>query len=123
MTAGLEDVFADTSFWIALVVKQDQYHDRAQKWAVRVAGRMTTTAPVLLETANALARPAWRPYGIALIDHVQQRQDVEVLSLSGTLAAWLGSLPRPSRQGLEPHRLSRVSGHGGRRLGGCLDCG
>ena len=25
MTATLRDVFADTTFWIALVVKQDQY--------------------------------------------------------------------------------------------------
>lgn len=85
MTASLQDVFADTSFWIAVVVKQDQYHHRAQQWSVRIAGRITTTVPVLLETANALARPAWRPYGIALIDHVQQRQDVEVLSLSPEL--------------------------------------
>jgi hypothetical protein len=29
MTADLGDVFADTVFWIALIVKQDQYHDRA----------------------------------------------------------------------------------------------
>ena len=26
MTQGLGDVFADTTYWIALVVKQDQYH-------------------------------------------------------------------------------------------------
>jgi predicted nucleic acid-binding protein len=57
MTAALQDVFADTAFWIALVVKQDQYHDRVQKWSIRIAGRITTTAAVLLETANALARP------------------------------------------------------------------
>lgn len=30
MTALLQQAFADTSFWIALVVKQDQYHVRAQ---------------------------------------------------------------------------------------------
>jgi len=43
-----------------------------------------TTIPVLLETANALARPAWRPSVIALIDHVHQCQDVEIPSLKFT---------------------------------------
>jgi predicted nucleic acid-binding protein len=46
MTAALRDVFADTAFWIALVVKQDQYHDRAQKWSLQLTGRITTTAAV-----------------------------------------------------------------------------
>lgn len=60
MTASLGDVFADTILWMALVVKQDQYHQRAQAWTAHITGRITTTAAVLLETANALARPAWR---------------------------------------------------------------
>jgi len=85
MTAGLQDVFADTAFWIALIVKQDQYHDRAQRWSVRIAGRITTTNAVLLETANALARPAWRASAVALLDHLRQRPDVEVVALSEDL--------------------------------------
>jgi len=32
MSSSLADVFADTTYWIALVVKQDQYHPRAQAW-------------------------------------------------------------------------------------------
>jgi predicted nucleic acid-binding protein len=78
MTPPLQDVFADTSFWIALVVKQDQYHDRAQKWSVRI----TTTVAVLLEAANALARPTWRSHAVALIDHLQQRPDVGIVELA-----------------------------------------
>jgi predicted nucleic acid-binding protein len=85
MTAPLQDVFADTSFWIALVVKQDQYHDRAQKWSLRVQGRITTTVPVLFETANTLARPAWRAHGVALISHLLERPDVEAVVLSPEL--------------------------------------
>ena len=57
MSTILGDVFADTVFWVALTVRQDQYHARAQAWVPRIAGRITTTVPVLLETANALARP------------------------------------------------------------------
>jgi uncharacterized protein len=78
----IKDVFADTLFWLALVVKQDQYHPRAQQWSLRIGGRIVTTVPVLLETANALARPAWRAAGVALIDHLLQRSDVEVVPLS-----------------------------------------
>jgi uncharacterized protein len=81
----LQDVFADTSFWIALVVKQDQHHDQAQKWSLHISGRITTTGPVLLETANALARPSWRPHAIALIDHLQKRPDVDVVPLTPNL--------------------------------------
>ncbi|MBM4050319.1 MAG: type II toxin-antitoxin system VapC family toxin [Planctomycetes bacterium] len=85
MTATLGHVFADIAFWIALVVKQDEYHTRAQKWALRIKGEITTTVPVLLETANALARPTWRAQVVALIDHVRQREDVRVIELSPDL--------------------------------------
>jgi predicted nucleic acid-binding protein len=53
----LGDVFADSVFWIALVVRADQYHDRAQQWSQRLGGRIHTSAAVLLEVANALAKP------------------------------------------------------------------
>ncbi len=85
MKTTLQDVFADTSYAIALVVKQDQYHDQAQQWSLRISGRIITTVPVLLETANALSRPAWRKAGMALIDHLRQRQDVEIVELSESL--------------------------------------
>jgi predicted nucleic acid-binding protein len=87
MTAALKDVFADTHYWIALIVKQDQYHDRAQRWSLEITGQITTTIPVLLETANTLARPAWRAFGVALIGHLLQRSDVNLVPLSPEI--WL----------------------------------
>ena len=60
MTPTSRPIFADMGFWIALVVKQDQYHKRAQAWSQVLADPIVTTQAVLLETANALARPAWR---------------------------------------------------------------
>src|SRR5437588_11756202 len=78
MSASVGDVFADTAYWIALVVEQAQYHQRAQAWTPRITGRITTTALVLLETANALARPAWRGSVVALIEHLRQRADVQL---------------------------------------------
>ena len=85
MTAFAVDVFEDTVYWIALVVKQDQYHPRAQGWTPCITGRITTTGAVLLETANALARPAWRTSAVALIEHLRQRPDVHIIPLEPAL--------------------------------------
>ena len=76
----LGDVFADTVFLIALVVRADQYHSRAQGWLRRVGGRIVTTDAVLIETANALSRPEWRQHAVTLIDRLVQRSDVAILS-------------------------------------------
>lgn len=99
MTETGQNYFADTVFWIALIVKQDQYHERARQWALRISGRITTTVAVLLETANALARPAWRVQCIALLEHLQQRPDVEVVSLSQELwqQSWTLYRERPDK--------------------------
>jgi predicted nucleic acid-binding protein len=99
MTESRQDFFADTVFWIALVVKQDQYHERARQWSLHLTGRIVTTIAVLLETANALARPAWRAHGIALLEHLQQRPDVEVVALSPDLwqRSWILYRDRPDK--------------------------
>ena len=98
MTA-LRDVFADTVFWIALVVRADQYHSRAQEWSQRIGGRIITTDAVLLEVANSLARPAWRAAGIALLDHVSQRADVEIVPVDSHLwkRGWTLYRDRPDK--------------------------
>jgi len=99
MTAGLGDVFADTTFWVALVVKQDQYHVHAQQWSQRVSGRIVTTAAVILETANTLSRPAWRAHAVKLIDSLSRRADVEVRDLSTALwqRGWEHYRDRPDK--------------------------
>jgi uncharacterized protein len=85
MTAALGDVFADTVYWIALVVKQDQNHERARAWTPLITGRITTTAVVLLETANGLARPTWRASAAALVAHLRQRPDVHIVPAEAAL--------------------------------------
>jgi predicted nucleic acid-binding protein len=102
MMGDLKDPFADTAFLIALVVKQDQYHVRAEQWSLRVTGRITTTVAVLLETANALARPTTRTACVGLIDNLQHRKDVEVAPLSPQLwqRAWDLYRQRPDKAGV-----------------------
>lgn len=82
---SLRDVFADTSFWVGLIVRNDAQHDRSQRWALKVTGRIVTTTAVLLETANTLSRPAWRSHVTALLDHLQGRDDVDVLPVDPDL--------------------------------------
>jgi uncharacterized protein len=82
MNLTVGDVFADSAYRIALVVKQDQHHAEAQRWSLLITGRMITTTAVLLETANALARPSWRSAAISLLEHLQIRQDVTIVPLT-----------------------------------------
>src|SRR5262249_18324246 len=44
----------------------------------RSTGRMTTAAPVLLEMARALARPAWRASALARSGPLRRRPDVPI---------------------------------------------
>lgn len=81
------DVFADTVFWLALVVKQDQYHTKAQQLSEHLPSRIITTRPVLLETFNTLSRLSWRNTGIALLERLEDRDDIQILPLSDSL--WL----------------------------------
>ena len=55
--------FADTSFWIAISSRRDQYHSRAVAWhqsVVRTASRIVTTEAVLWEWLNALSDASTR---------------------------------------------------------------
>ena len=102
MSADLGDVFADTAFWVALVVKQDQYHVRARQWSQRISGRIVTTAAVILETANTLSRPKWRSHAVKLIDSLSSRADVEIRELSTALwkGGWGRYRDRPAAGGI-----------------------
>jgi predicted nucleic acid-binding protein len=58
--------FADTSFWIALSSRRDQYHSRAVEWhefLMRTGSKIVTTEAILWEWLNALADASTR--GIA----------------------------------------------------------
>jgi hypothetical protein len=55
--------FADTSFWMALSRKRDQYHQRAVVWnqlALRTNSTLVTTEAVLWEWLNALSDASTR---------------------------------------------------------------
>jgi predicted nucleic acid-binding protein len=85
MTELVQNAFADTSFWVALAINQDHHHKAARYWSQQIKGRIVTTAAVVLETANLLSRPAWRPQCVKLIDRVQRRDDIQIVEITQDL--------------------------------------
>jgi predicted nucleic acid-binding protein len=56
----MSGVFADTSFFVALLHEGDRHHARAHHLASARAERLVTTAWVMAELGNFLRRPSWR---------------------------------------------------------------
>jgi len=81
----VQDVLADTAFWLALIVRRDQHHQAAIAWIDQIEGRIITTEGILLELAGSLSKPDWRPHAIDLINNLRQRVDVEIVPLDTTL--------------------------------------
>jgi predicted nucleic acid-binding protein len=52
----MKGVFADTSYYLALVSPQDQYHAAAVAWGSQVRGSCVTTEFILVELGNSLIR-------------------------------------------------------------------
>lgn len=50
-------LFVDTSYLLALVNTQDEYHEKAQHLAGEVTERLITTEAILTEFANSLPKP------------------------------------------------------------------
>ena len=77
----MSDVFVDTSFVVALVNKNDQYHDLAVDLTERLTGQgLVTTDAILLEIGNALSRNFKRE-SVEIIEHFLTSDDVKVIHL------------------------------------------
>lgn len=60
--------FVDASFYLALVNKDDEYHDAALKLQKSFRGLLVTTEYVLLEVLDALTQGDLRDLGLAIVD-------------------------------------------------------
>ena len=87
--------FADTSFWLALSSRRDQFHARALAWSdylVRTKIPIITTEAVLWEWMNALADPAVRRTAAEGYRRCHGDPQVEVVPFGGEAiesAVWL----------------------------------
>lgn len=81
----MADAFVDTSFVVALVNKNDQYHKQAIELASRFDKRpLVTTDAVLLEVGNALAR-TFKTESIQIIEHFIAADEIRIIHLNADL--------------------------------------
>lgn len=64
-------VFADTSYYLALVNSLDRFHPAACRWTSDFAGTSVTTAWVIAELANSMSRAVNRPFFLSLLHDLQ----------------------------------------------------
>jgi len=67
----MKTVFADTSYYLALVNSLDQYHSAACRWTSEFSGTLLTTAWVIAELANAMSQAGNRPFFLSLLRDLQ----------------------------------------------------
>jgi uncharacterized protein len=65
---GVTEVFADTSYYIALLNRLDADYGKATAFRSGFSGRYLTTAFVLIELGNWLCRTAQRPLFVRLVE-------------------------------------------------------
>jgi hypothetical protein len=78
-------VFLDTSFFIALVIDTDAYHDRALRWRKRVSPLSISTEFVLIEFLDGLSHVGLRQRAIRTIEFLRQDSKVMIVPLSSAL--------------------------------------
>lgn len=73
-------VFADTSFFIALLHAKDAHHVKALQCMDFVARPLLTSRWVMVETANYFSREERRPFGMRLFDLFDLPNEVELVA-------------------------------------------
>ena len=108
--------FADTSFWIAVSQKSDQYHRRASAWSSYLTQEnafILTTEAVLWEWMNALANSATRRSTAEGYRRCHQDLQIEVVPFDvEMIAASARFYEARNDKDWEPHRLPVISGDG-----------
>jgi uncharacterized protein len=75
----MKPVFADTSYYLALINSLDQYHSAVCQWTSGFSGTSVTTAWVIAELANAMSQSAHRPFFLSLLRDLQSDSRVVIV--------------------------------------------
>jgi predicted nucleic acid-binding protein len=81
----MRTVFADSSYFFALVNAKDPAHARATAFLNSYKGKMVTTVWVLTELADGLASPANRPSFVATIETLRAEPNISIIPASDEL--------------------------------------
>ena len=96
-------VFVDTAAWIALLNKDDKYHQAARKVMQTLQQRQAyfvTSEFVLLEVADALSSPRIRTQTVNFINGLRRLPHVEIVAATNDLIAdaWELYSTRPDKE-------------------------
>ena len=89
--------FADTSFWIAISIRRDQYHSRAVAWhqlVTRTRSSIITTEAVLWEWLNALSDPSTRALASEGYRRAHSDERIEIIPFQTELISSASDLYR-----------------------------
>jgi uncharacterized protein len=75
----MSPVFADTSFYAAIVNRRDQLHARAMEAAAKIDGPILSSEFVLLETANFCTVGQSRAVFLRLVANLRAAPKVEIV--------------------------------------------
>ena len=76
----MKTVFADSSYFLALVSVRDEDHVQATEFSKSSDHSIVTTAWVLVEVANGLASSTRRHLAVELIESLVQDENVEIVA-------------------------------------------
>jgi uncharacterized protein len=75
----MKAVFADTSYYLALVNSSDEHHSIVCRWTSEFSGTTVTTAWVITELANAMSQSENRPFFLSLLRDLRNDARVTVV--------------------------------------------
>jgi predicted nucleic acid-binding protein len=78
-------LFADTSFYLALLSEDDEYHARAVQLSMEMRRPIVVTEFVLLETGNSLSSVNERRLFVELVPHLRADPAVRMIPASSEL--------------------------------------
>ena len=81
----MKSVFADTSYYLALLSPGDVHHARAVELSRSLRPTIVVTEFVLVELANALSRTDTRHCFVDLLTHIRSDSAVTIVPTSGEL--------------------------------------
>jgi predicted nucleic acid-binding protein len=81
----MRSTFVDTFFYLALILEDDQYHERAVAASGARRGRFVTTAWVLTEVADALCEPPQRRLFTELLALLRPDPNTEIVAADEAL--------------------------------------
>jgi uncharacterized protein len=81
----MKTVFADTSFYIALLSPRDEDHQKAEQFVSFYKGDFLTSAWIIIELANYLCLATNRPLFLSLYEDIRKDRRVTIIPLSSQL--------------------------------------